>query len=565
MEILQTVRNAINSMEGHNTLEQSFNLMLQRKIENVDELKIWLKDLDNINDEIHEVLSRDYANFQCHNDDEKICKRFEYDQEIISPLIKKYGDLFDKFFYNNKYRKNLGSEYDVLIQKKVNSIELYRPENVELEIEEDKLATEYYNITGKMTVMWNGEEKTLQQMAEFQKDADREIREKSWKLVQNRRLEDSKELDNIFDKLTAIRHKKALNTDMSNYRDYMFKALERFSYTPEDCEKFHKSVLKYVVPVATKIHENHAKELNIETLRPWDLDAVLKGQIPLKPYENINELIDGVIRMFERTDDFFAQTLKRMKEMGMLDLESRKGKSPGGFCDYFPVSKVSFIFNNGSKDHDDVTTLAHEGGHSVHNMLCKDMKVAEYRDTPSESAELASMSMELLTMDKWDEFYKNEEDLKRAKREHLEGIIKFLPWGITVDKFQHWIYLNPTSTADERNNAFAQIAKEYVYPSVDWTGFEANLKHRWKSQLHIYECPFYYIEYCIAQLGALQIWKNYIENPKQAIENYKKALSLGCSKSLSEVYAEASIKFDFSEDMIKDLMDFVWKELEKLN
>lgn len=565
MEILQTVRKAINSMEEHDTLEQCFNLMLQRKIGNAEDLEIWLKDLDGINDEIREVLSRDYANFQCHNNDEEISKRFEYDQEVISPLIKKYGDLLDKFFYNNEYRKELGAEYDVLVQKKVNSIELFRFENVELEIEEDKLSTEYYNITGKMTVMWNGEEKTLQQMAEFQKDEDREIREKSWKLVQNRRLEDSKELDNIFDKMVDIRHKKALNAGMKNYRDYMFKDLERFSYTPEDCEEFHESVLKYVVPIATKINESHAKELNINNYRPWDLDAVLKGQKPLKPYETTNELIDGVIKMFERTDDFFAETLKRMKEMGMLDLESRKGKSPGGFCDYFPISKVSFIFNNGSKDHDDVTTLAHEGGHSVHNMLVSGMKIAEYRDTPSESAELASMSMELLTMDKWDEFYKDEEELKRAKREHLEGIIKFLPWGITVDKFQHWIYLNPQSTAEERNNAFTQIAKEYVYPCVDWTGLENNLNHRWKAQLHIYECPFYYIEYCIAQLGALQIWKNYIENPKIAVENYKKALSLGCSKSLPEVYATAGIKFDFSEEIIKDLMQFVSKELEKLN
>lgn len=241
--------------------------------------------------------------------------------------------------------------------------------------------------------------------------------------------------------------------------------------------------------------------------------------------------------MFERTDKFFSDTLKSMKNQETLDLQSRKAKSPGGFCDYFPVSKIPFIFMNGAQSHNDVVTLAHEGGHSIHNMLCADMKISDYRDTPSESAELASMSMELITMDKRDEFYNNEEDFKRAKREQLEGIIKFLPWGITVDKFQHWIYLNPQATSDERNNKFTEIAKEYTYFAVDFTGFEDVLKHR---------------------------WKNYKENPEKAIEAYKNALSLGCSKPLTEVYAAAGIRFNFSEEIIKDLMNFVSKELETL-
>ncbi|MGH4124166.1 MAG: M3 family oligoendopeptidase [Clostridium sp.] len=561
---LKTIKEAITSMDKHDELEECFKTMLNKKVDSATALEQWLLDLNTIQDEISEVLIKDYANFQCHNDNEEIKARFTYDQQILSPLLNNYQDQFDKFFYNNKFRAALNSEYDILIEKKVNAMELFREENVELGIQEDKLSTDYYDITGKITVMWQGEEKTLPQMAIYLKDADRTIRETAWKLIQERRLQDVAPLDDIMDKLVAIRHKKALNSGLSDYRSYKFKDLERFSYTPEDCIKFHESVLKYVVPLSVKIQKEHQQELNIDTYKPWDIDAVQKNELPLKPYNTVEELIDGVIRMFERTDKFFSDTLKRMKNQETLDLKSRKAKSPGGFCDYFPVSKIPFIFMNGAQSHDDVVTLAHEGGHSVHNMLCADMKISDYRNVPSESAELASMSMELITMDKWDEFYKNDSDLKRAKREKLEGIIKFLPWGITVDKFQHWIYLNPQATSKERNDKFAEIAKEYTYSSVDFTGFEDVLKHRWKNQLHIYEVPFYYIEYAIAQLGALQVWKNYKENPKKAIEAYKNALSLGCSKPLPEVYAAAGIRFDFSEEIIKDLMDFVSKELETL-
>jgi len=558
------IREAVNSMNNENILEQYFKELLSIKVNSAEELEKWIFQLNDVEKEVNEVLSRDYANFQCHNDDEKIKERFTYDQEVIYPLLKKYQDQFGKYFYNNEYREALDEYYNLLVTKKVNSIELFREENVTLEIEEAKLSTEYYDITGKMMVEWEGEEKTLQQMAVYMKDSNRNIREKAWKLVQERRLQDVKELDEIMNKLVALRNKKALNAGLNNYRDYMFKALERFDYTPKDCEKFHEAILKCVVPLKEKIEEKHRQELKIDSYRPWDIDGVSSGHQPLKPYENIDELVDGTIRIFERTDKFFADTLKRMKEMNTLDLESRKAKSPGGFCDYLPVSNIPFIFMNGAQSHDDLVTLTHEGGHSVHSMLCSHINISEYRNVPSESAELASMSMELLCMDKWDEFYKNEDELKRAKREQLEGIIKFLPWGITVDKFQHWIYLNPNSTADERNEKFKEIASQYVASYIDWTGYEENLKHRWKAQLHIYEVPFYYIEYVIAQLGALQVWKQYIENPEKAIENYKKALSLGCSKSLSEVYEAAGIKFDFSEDMIKELMEFTWQQLEKL-
>ncbi len=561
---IMDLRLALNSMERIDKIKKSFDTMLCCKINSKEDLEHWIEVLGKVNDEVNEVTSRDYADFQCHNDDENIKRRFSYDQEVLLPLIKTYSDKFDRFIYNNEYKDQLGDYYNLLIKRKKNSIDLFREENIALEVEEDKQTTAYYDITGNMTVMWKGEEKTLQQMAVYMKDGDRNIREEAWKLVQRRRLEDAEKLDEIMNSLVKIRDEKASNAGLSNFRDYMFKSLERFDYTPEDCEVFHEAVRKYVVPLKEKIEKKHEEELNIKDYRPWDMDAVPLGQKPLKPYEKIEDLIDGVIRMFERTDEFFADTLKDMKRRGTLDLESRKAKSPGGFCDYFPVSNIPFIFMNGAHSHDDMVTLAHEGGHSVHDMLKFKIKVSEYKNVPSESAELASMSMELITMDKWDELYKDEEDLKRAKREHLEGIIKFLPWAMTVDKFQHWIYLNPKSSAEERNKKFAEIAKDFVYSYVDWSGYEEVLKHRWKAQLHIYEVPFYYIEYAISQLGALQVWREYKKDPVKAIENYKKALALGSSKPLKEIYEAAGIKFDFSERMIKELMEFTWNEIEKL-
>ena len=561
---IKEFKDAIGLEKIENTLEQCFNSILNQNVGTVIELELWLSTLDKIMDIVNERINRDYCKFQCHNNDEIIKQRFDYDQEKVLPIVKRYEAKFNKFFYESAFRKELSSEYDVLVKKKINAIELFRQENIGLEIKEDKLTTDYCTITGSMSVHWNGEEKTIPQMAVYMKDSNRKIREKAWKLVQNRKLENVKELDEIMDKLVKIRNEKAINANMENYRDYMFKSLERFDYTPKDCFTFHEAVLKYVVPISVKIEKKHMKNLKLGSYRPWDMEAVPEGEIPLRPYENIDELINGVINIFGKTDSFFMETLKAMKESGTLDLESRKSKSPGGFCTYYPVSKIPYIFMNSAQAHNDIVTLTHEGGHSVHSMLCSEIKISDYRETPSESAELASMSMELICMDKWDEFYKNEEDLKRAKRNQLEGIIKFLPWGITVDRFQHWIYLNPESSLEERNCKFSEIAKQFVYSFVDWTGYEEDLKHRWKAQLHIYEVPFYYIEYAIAQLGALQVWRQYKLNPKKAIENYKKALSLGCSVPLGEVYKAAGISFDFSEKMIKELMEFTWNELEKL-
>lgn len=563
--LLEKAKTGLYEMDKSEFLEEAFKELLSKQINTSEELVAWLQERDDITRHMREVMDRNYINFNSYNDNEEYKKRFQYDQEILSPIISKYDNLLDKKFYNHELRDKLGEYYELVVKRTKNSLELFREENIKLQVEESKNTTKYFDITGNMTVMWQGEEKTLPEMSVYLKDSHRNIREEAWKAINERRLKDAEALDDIMDNLISIRHNIAQNANCKNYVEYKFKELERFDYAPEDCATFHESVKKYVVPLWGRIQEKHKKELGVENYKPWDTLAVLKGQKPLRPYENTEELIQGVLNILKDTDEYFYEVLKSMKEGNTLDLKSRKAKSPGGFCTYLPVTELPFIFMNEANSHGDLTTLVHESGHSVHDMLCKSQKALDYTNNPSEIAEVASMGMELLSMDKWQEFYKNEEELKRAEKDHLEDVVKTVTWVMVVDKFQHWLYSNPEAGKDMRNHKFAEIVSEFSEAFVDWSGYEEELKHMWKKQLHIYEVPFYYIEYAIAQLGAVQLWRNYKNNPKKAIEKYKEALSLGSSKSLPELYEAMGIKFDFSEEMIKELMDFVWSELEKLN
>jgi oligoendopeptidase F len=545
--------------------ENRLKELLDAPIQSVQALEEWLIDRSNLLDEIEEGLTGHYIDFQCQNLNEEAKATFEFDQEHIQPLVKKYEAEFDKKFYSSPFREELNPEaYSLFNKKKENAISLFREENVPLEIEEDRLATKYFEVTGSLTVDWDGEEKTLSELRKYTQDADRAIREKATTLQYEALLSVKADLQEIMDQLMSLRQKKADNANLGNYRDYMFKAYERFDYTAEDCKTLGEAIRKYVVPLKEKIQKAHQKELGVETYRPWDTSAVAPGKKPLNPFEKVSELIEGGSKVLGQLDPRFSQLIDTMDEKGMLDLETRKGKSPGGFCSPLPVSKLSFIFNNASNTQDAVVTLFHEMGHCIHNDFKKDIALSEYKETPMESSELASMSMELFTMDKWDTFYASEEELKRAKRDQLEGIIQFLPNGIIVDLFQHWLYENPTHTVAERNAAYVTLSKQYNSNVVDWEGYEEWRENNWLFILHIFEVPLYYVEYVIAQLGALQMYRQYKENPEQALANYKKALSLGSSASLPEVYKAAGISFDFSETMIKDLMAFLEEELEAL-
>ncbi|HFJ9508613.1 MULTISPECIES: M3 family oligoendopeptidase [Bacillus cereus group] len=560
MQRLNTI-DISNVLELENTLSTLLNEMISSKLD----LENWLKEQSKVIWEIEEQLRSHYIAFQCNTDDEKIKDTFEHDQQFVKPLLKRYQNLLDNKYLESPFRMELDSNvYGLLDTKIKNAQKLFCEENIELEIKEDKLVTEYFEITGGLSGIWDGEEKTITELQSYLQDSNRDIRKKAKTIISEQFLSVEKELQNILNQLIEIRHQKAKNIQLENYRDYMFKKYERFDYSAKDCYELAESIRKYVVPLKDKILLEKKEKLQVNTLRPWDVSAVTPDQKVLKPIATENDLIEKSTHIFNKLDVEFSALLNRMYKHNCLDLTSRKGKASGGFCEYLPASQLSFIFMNLNYTQDDIITFIHEMGHSIHNELIKSLKLRQYIEIPAETAELASMTMELFSLNYWDTFYTDKKDLKQAKINFFKDVISYLPIMLIVDQFQHWLYENPSHTSEERNEKYLQLQKHYQSSVIHIDGYENWIATSWLPVLHIFEVPFYYIEYAIAQLGALQMYKQYKEDPKQALENYKKALSLGSSKSLTEVYEAAGIHFDFSGEIIKELMLFVEGELELL-
>jgi len=426
------------------------------------------------------------------------------------------------------------------------------------------LSQQFGSISGKMTVTVNGREYTLQQAMKFLESHDRKLREEVYRKVQERRLQDKDALNNLYSTLITKRDEVARNAGFSNYRDYKFVELGRFDYTKEDCFRFHDAVKQYILPLVNLINENKRKKLGLDTLRPWDTEAEPEGIEPLHPFTSGNELLEKTMACFTRLRPFFADCLRTMKKMDRFDLESRKGKSPGGYNCPLAETGAPFIFMNAAGQMSDVTTMVHEGGHAVHSFLSHQLELSAFKEYPMEIAEVASMAMELFSMDHWDVFFANAEDLRRSKEHQLERVITIFPWIATIDKFQHWVYENPKHTVEERTAKWMEIYKEFSSPVIDSGGLEVYQKNFWQKQLHLFEVPFYYIEYGIAQLGAIGLWMQFKKNKERALDNYINALSMGGTETLPQLYNAAGLEFNFSGDYIKKLMDFVQVEIKKI-
>ncbi|MGN4543779.1 M3 family oligoendopeptidase [Bacillus cereus group sp. MYBK95-2] len=557
----------VNTIDISNVLqlEKTLSTLLNKMISSKLDLENWLKEQSKVIWDIEEQLRSHYIAFQCNTDDEEIKDTFEHDQQFVKPLLKRYQNLLDNKYLESPFRMELDSNvYGLLDTKIKNAQKLFCEENIELEIKEDKLVTEYFEITGGLSGIWDGEEKTITELQSYLQDSNRDTRKKAKTIISEQFLSVEKELQNILNQLIEIRHQKAKNIQLENYRDYMFKKYERFDYSAIDCYELAESIRKYVVPLKDKILLEKKDKLQLDTLRPWDVSAVTPDQKVLKPIANENDLIEKSTHIFNKLDVEFSALLNRMYKHNCLDLTSRKGKAAGGFCEYLPASQLSYIFMNLNYTQDDIVTFIHEMGHSIHNELIKPLKLRQYIEIPAETAELASMTMELFSLNYWDTFYTDKKDLKQAKINFFKDVISYLPIMLIVDQFQHWLYENPSHTSEERNEKYLQLQKHYQSSVIHIDGYENWIATSWLPVLHIFEVPFYYIEYAIAQLGALQMYKQYKEDPKQALENYKKALSLGSSQSIKEVYDAAGIRFDFSGETIKELMLFVEKELELL-
>ena len=547
------------------SIEPYFKDLLQREISSSEDLEKWLADMSELEAAITEDACWRQIKMTCDTTDKKLEDAFNYFCMEIQPKIQPYGDALNKKLLASPFVNSLDAkEYFTYLRSVKKSIELFREENIPIQAELSVLQQQYGMITGKMQVEVNGKEYTLQQAAKFLESHDRHLREEVYRKVNSRRLEDKDILNKLFTQLVEKRTQVALNAGFQNYRDYKFKELGRFDYTKEDCFRFHDSVKQHVLPLVNKIYKNKKKKLQLDILRPWDTEAEPEGTKPLTPFETGTELLNKSIQCFTQLRPFFGDCLKQMNTMQHLDLESRNGKAPGGYNCPLPESGAPFIFMNAAGQMHDVTTMVHEGGHAVQSFLTHNLKLNAFKDYPMEIAEVASMSMELFTMDYWDVFFDNKEDLKRAKEHQLERTISIFPWIAVIDKFQHWIYENPAHTLEERSDNWMKILNEFSDSVIDYNGLENFRENGWQRQLHLFEVPFYYIEYGIAQLGAIGLWMQYKKNPERALDNYMRALSLGGTKTLPELYEAAGLKFDFSPENIKILMDFVNEEMEKL-
>lgn len=544
-------------------LKPYFDQLQERTIDSRAALERWLLDRSELESVLSEDLGWRYIRMTCYTESEEHRKAYQDFIENIQPQMAPVADRLNKKMAASPFLNELSDQpgYAILIRNVKKDIELFREENVPLFTEINTETQKYAQLSGAMTIEWKGQELTLQQASVLLQETDRAVREEVYQKVAARRLRDKDELDSLYSRLIQLRHRVALNAGFANFRDYMFKAYGRFDYTPQDCFAFHDSVASEVVPVLEELAENRKHELGVEALRPWDKAVDVRGRAPLKAFAGGADLTAKSIECFSRLDQFLGECLTIMKEMGHLDLESRKGKAPGGYNYPLPEIGVPFIFMNATSTLRDMTTLMHEGGHAVHNFVTKDLPLADFKNPPMEVAELASMSMELISMDHWNIFFPNPDDLARARTDQMEDIIETLPWVATIDKFQHWIYEHPNHTPEQRKQQWNIVFQQFADTVTDWRGWEDARDYLWQKQLHLYEVPFYYIEYGMAQLGAIAIWRNYRQQGKAGLESYLRALKMGNMGTIPEIYRAAGIRFDFSRAYIRELMQFVRGEL----
>ncbi|HXH98951.1 MAG TPA: M3 family oligoendopeptidase [Sphingobacteriaceae bacterium] len=546
-------------------LEPLLNGLKDREIKSVTDLEKWLRDRSELEAALEEDFAWRYIRMTCDTTNKELLENFQYFATEIEPKIAPIANDLNKKFISSPFREELDhKKYFVYIRSVEKSLELFREENIPLLTQIQIEQQQYQQISGAMSITLNGNEYTLEQAAVFLKDPDRAIREQAWKAITARRLQDTDQLNALFNKLLKLRHQVALNAGFENFRDYMFQAMGRFDYTPQDCYKFHEAIEKEIVPILQEQAKKRKETLKLETLQPWDMDVDTSGKPALKPFKNGQELIDKAIQCFNGLHPYIGDRLKIMKENNLFDVESRKGKAPGGYN--YPLAEMGapFIFMNSANTFRDLTTMVHEGGHAVHTFISADLELNDFKHLPSEVAELASMSMELISMDKWNFFFDNDEDLKRAKRDQLRDVLKTLPWVAVVDQFQHWIYTNPEHTTDERTVAWKEIFARFGHNFTNWTEHPEASGNLWQKQLHIFEVPFYYIEYGIAQLGAIAVWKQYKENPELGIEKYLSALKLGYTRTIKEIYETAGIEFNFTASYVKELAEFIKTEVDSL-
>jgi oligoendopeptidase F len=533
--------------------------------ENVNE---WLLGWSALADRLDEQYTRLYVATTQFTNDEGLEKRFNHFVESVQPQARTEEQKLKEKLLTSGLQP---ASFKMGLKKMRAEADIFREANLELLVEEQKLNAEYNRLIGSQIVLWEGEERTASQMYSLLFEKDPAIREKAWKLTVEARLKNREAINDLWKKFMAVRLKIAHNVGLPDYRSYVWAQKFRFDYSPEDCKTFHKAIEEVVVPAVKRIYEKRRKKLRIESVRPWDQLVDISNENPLKPYQTVEELKSKTKDIFTKVDPKFGEYFQTMMDENLLDLDSRKNKAPGGYNLIYGVSKRPFIFMNNTGTHDDVITLLHEGGHAFHAFEAGVVPYFHERSenyVPAEFAEVASMAMELLAspyIAKEHGGFYTEGEAARARLEHLEGILTFFPYMALVDAFQHWIYENPENGSDPIlcENKWGELWDRFL-PYIDYSGLDDAKKTYWHRQLHIHTLPFYYIEYGLAQLGAVQVWANALKDQKQAVENYRKALALGSTVSLPELFEAADAKFSFDAKTLKIYVDLIEEQMEKL-
>ena len=544
------------------SIEPFMNDLRDRKLSCSNCLEAFIADRSSLSEVISEARARLYIDMTCHTDDEDIQKSWMQFVENVQPKLSEYSDILNRRLVEHQALDELPERFGILVKGIKTDIAIFREENIPLSTQATKLVTEYNEICGAQMVEFDGEQKTFAQMAIYFENTDRKIREDAWKSVSERRFEDNERVSEIYDELIQIRHKMAINAGFEGFQQYMFASMHRFDYSIEDCLEFHESIETVCQPLRHRTDGERMRDLGIDSLRPWDMGVDVKGRPPLQPFNDVQEMVDGCSRIFHNMSEELGNYFDQLDANDCLDLDSRKGKAPGGYQYYLQKSRLPFIFMNAAGTQRNIETMIHEAGHAFHSFYSGHLDLIHERDSPIEFAEVASMSMELLTHPHWEEFYDNK-DADRARRKHLEDIISFMPWMATIDAFQHWVYANPNHSREERAEKWLELGERFG-PKVDMTGFEDIHKVSWQRQGHLFGVPFYYVEYGIAQLGALQMWKYHRRDTQDALDRYKAGLSLGYTRGLTELFQASGLELSFSESYVGELIGEIDEALAEL-
>ncbi len=544
------------------SIEPFMNDLRDRRLSCSNCLETFIADRSSLSEVISEARARLYIDMTCHTDDEEIQKSWMQFVENVQPKLSEYSDILNRRLVEHESLDELPERFGILVKGIKTDIAIFREENIPLSTQATKLVTEYNEICGAQMVEFDGEQKTFAQMAIYFENTDRKIREAAWKAVSERRFEDNERVSEIYDELIQIRHKIATNAGFEGFQQYMFASMHRFDYSIEDCLEFHESIETVCQPLRHRTDGERMRDLGVDMLRPWDMSVDVKGRPPLQPFNDVQEMVEGCSRIFHNMSEELGNYFDQLDANDCLDLDSRKGKAPGGYQYYLQKSRLPFIFMNAAGTQRNIETMIHEAGHAFHSFYSGHLDLIHERDSPIEFAEVASMSMELLTHPHWEEFYENK-DADRARRKHLEDIIAFMPWMATIDAFQHWVYANPNHSREERAVKWLELGERFG-PKVDMTGFEDIHKVSWQRQGHLFGVPFYYVEYGIAQLGALQMWKYHRRDTQDALDRYKAGLSLGYTRGLTELFQASGLELSFSESYVSQIIGEIDQALAEL-